>query len=195
MWEQNNYTLRFRRNPFYRHEQAILASAGFDGFLPMTFLRSEQGLTARYECSGFTPLSSFRIERTEDVLYLMEKVFLVLHRAPEYLLDPERILLRTELIFYSREGDDLKIAYVPRPQGTGSQTGSGSQTRGPATPFHRELILLLAQMKQEVCDPHGDLIARLARELYYRCPDTKSMLRTIGLLRRELDAAQESPAG
>ena len=116
MWEQNNYTLRFRRNPFYRHEQAILASAGFDGFLPMTFLRSEQGLTARYECSGFTPLSSFRIERTEDVLYLMEKVFLVLHRAPEYLLDTERILLRTELIFYSREGDDLKIAYVPRPQ-------------------------------------------------------------------------------
>ncbi len=172
----------------------------------MTFLRSENGLTARYECSGFTPLSSFRIERTEDVLYLMEKVFLVLHRAPEYLLDPERILLRTELVFYSREKDDLKIAYVPRPPGsnragsgdktgTGRQAGSGDSAKSPATPFHRELILLLAQMKQEVRDPHGDLIARLARELYYHCPDTKSMLRTIGLLRRELDAATQPPAG
>lgn len=180
MWENNDYTLMFHRNPFYQHEQAILARGGFDGCLPMSFLRNDGGLTARYECDGFLPLSSFRIERTEDVLFLMEKLLFVLHEAPEYLLCPERLFLRTETVFYNKEEDRVRIAYLPRPAGK-----TDHNSRVP--PFYRELILFLAQMKQDVKDTNTDLIARFARQLYYNCPDTKRMLRSIGLLRRELD--------
>lgn len=189
MWKDNNYTLRFNSNPFYRHEQVILAAGTFDGFLPMTFLRSASGLTVRYEPSGFLPLSGYRIERTQDALYLMEKTVLILHTAAEYLLAPERLTLRTNTVFYSRERDDLRIAFLPRCaiRDETSESGNLPGTGGPS-PMQRELILFLAQLKQDICDQHGAYVLRLARELYYSSPSTSDMLRSIGLLRRELDA-------
>ncbi len=116
MWENNSNVLRFAENPFYRHEQAVLAEGECPGFLPMSFIREGRGVTVRYETGGLQPISSYRIERTEDVLFLMERVIMVIHMAPEYLLSPQRIILRTDTAFYSRDRDDLRLAFLPRPQ-------------------------------------------------------------------------------
>lgn len=190
MWENNSYTLRFNENAFYHHEQVILAAGTCSGFLPMAFLRDDSGLVARYECGGFRPLSAFRIDRTEDALYLMEKTLLVLHISPEYLLSPERITLRTDTVFYNREQDDLRIAFVP--PAAGSSKASPTQA-GNVSPFQRSLIMYLAQLKQDLRDGHADFISRLAKDLCYNCRNTSDMLRRIGLLRRELNDAK-SPA-
>lgn len=197
MWN-NNYTLHFNNNPFYRHEQIILADGSCEGFLPISFLHSDRGLTARYETGGYQPLSGFRIERTEDVLYLMERTVMILHVSPEHLLAPERITLRTNTVFYNKMRDDLRIAFIPRlsdsegPDSGGTGPG-GADPRGSAldspivSDFHRELIVFLAQLKHDVRDSHTDFVLRLARDFYYNSPDTSGMLRTIGLLRRELE--------
>lgn len=189
MWENNDYTLNFDKNPFYRHEQIILAAGTCEGYLPMSFLRGSHGLTVRYETGGYLPLSGFRIERTVDVLYLMERTVQVLHVSPEHLLAPERVMLRTDMVFYSRERDDLRIAFLPRPDTGGSAPAETNQADGSAVPpFQRELVQYLAQLKQDVRDPHMSFLLRFARELCYNRPDTSDMLRHLGLLRRELDA-------
>ena len=187
MPDRGDRVIHFKKNPFYRHEQILLASGSFEGFLPMSFLREENGLTARYQCSGFAPLSSYRIERTEDALYLMEKVVLILHAAPEHLLIPERILLRCQTVFFSKKDDRIKIAYVPRPRNDAAP-GAGS-----ISGFHRELILLLTQLKQDLRDGHADLLSRLIRDIYYHSLDTRSLLRQIGLLRKELYGSRDAP--
>ena len=105
----------------------------------------------------------------------MEKVVLILHAAPEHLLIPERILLRCQTVFFSKKDDRIKIAYVPRPRNDAAP-GAGS-----ISGFHRELILLLTQLKQDLRDGHADLLTRLIREIYSQALDTKSLLRQIGL--------------
>ncbi len=206
MWENGTYTLHLSSNPYYRHEQIILSSGTPEGYLPMSFLRTSQGLTIRYEAGGYLPLSAFRIERTEDVLYLMDRTVGILHASPGYLLDPERILLRADTVFYGKDQDDLRIAYLPRqacesgdpslpmlPTLAGRDHGflpvkGQNPLAGKLSPFHCELVILLAELKQTLQDPCQDFLFQLARELYYMHPDTAQILRTIGLLRRRIDA-------
>ena len=260
MWENNQDTLKFAADAFYRHEQIVLTEGNCPGFLPMTFLLDSGCMYVKYACGGFLPLSRFRIEETADVLYIMEKTLLILHTCPEYLLAPERLLLRTDTVFYNKKYDDLRIAFVPLrnhplPGGSprtaenpdpGSHTGGATcavtqtagdqcavpQIDGSSTPrlqtaevshavslngipqaveksqnqgngpfafssqdgtssayaFRRELLLYLAQLKQDILDSHQGLIRRLAEDLAYNCRDTSDMLRCIGLLRRELES-------
>ena len=100
---------------------------------------------------------------------------------------PERILLRCQTVFFSKKDDRIKIAYVPRPRNDAAP-GAGS-----ISGFHRELILLLTQLKQDLRDGHADLLTRLIREIYYQALDTKSLLRQIGLLRKELYGSRNAP--
>ena len=202
MWENNDYTLHFNRNPFYRHEQIILAAGTCDGYLPMSYLRGSDGLTARYEAGGYLPLSGFRIERTQDVLYLMERTVRIPHISPEHLLAPERVTLRTDTVFYCRERDDLRIAFLPVPETESSISNSTDERthasasrpgRSIVPPFQRRLVQYLAQLKQDLKDPHMSYLLRLAKDLCYNRPDTADILRTIGLLRRELDALPKTP--
>ena len=182
MWEKNSDTLYLPAGSFYPHEERVLACGSCSGFLPMSFLHTEHGLSARYERGGFTPLSGFRIERTEDALYLLERTVLILRHAPEHLLIPERIYVRTDTVFYSKKGDHLRIAYLPK------SANAAKAGENPALPpLQKELIFFLAQLRQDLCDDHADLIARLAKEIYYNRPDMKALLRTIGLMRRALD--------
>ncbi len=173
MWERNNYRLTFSKNPFYQHEQVILASGTCPGFFPVSFLRHEQGLDATYDCSGFAPLSSFRIERTEDALYLMEETLRILDRAPEYLLAPERAVIRTETVFYDKKSGRIRIAFIPMASGSSA--------------LLRSLLLFLAQLKQDLRDTHTGIIDRFARDMYYNCLNTGDMIRVIGSARRQLE--------
>ncbi|MBQ9060769.1 MAG: hypothetical protein IJ128_06480 [Firmicutes bacterium] len=173
MWERNDYKLKFAKNPFYQHEQVILSSGTCPGFFQVSFLRRAEGLDAAYSCSGYSPLSSFRVERTEDALYLIEETLRILHRAPEYLLAPERAVIRTETVFYNKKSGQLRIAFIP--------LASGSSA------LLRSLLLFLAQLKQDLCDGHTGIIDRFARDMYYSCLDTEDMIRVIGAARRQLE--------
>lgn len=181
MWEKNDHKLRFAKNPFYQHEQVILSSGSCPGFFRIAFLRHADGLDAAYDCSGFSPLSSFRVERTEDALYLMEETLRILHRAPEYLLAPERAVIRTETVFYDKQNGRLRIAFIP--------LASGSSA------LLRNLLLFLAQLKQDLRDGHAGIIDRFARDMYYSCLDTGDMVRLIGAARRQLEEITRPGSG
>ncbi|MBQ9016067.1 MAG: hypothetical protein IJ109_08090 [Firmicutes bacterium] len=173
MWEKNHYKLSFSKNPFYRHEQVVLSTGACPGFFPVSFLRHGEGLDAAYECSGYAPLHSFRIERTEDALFLMEETLRILHRAPEYLLAPERAIIRTETVFYDKDSGRLQIAFLPLASGSSS--------------LIQNLLLFLAQLKQDLRDGHTGIIDQFASDMYYNCLSTGDMLRVIGAARRQLE--------
>lgn len=216
MWNCSDYTIQFSFNPFYLHEQDILTAGECPGFLPMSFLRTGHGLVVHYGTSGYQPLSNYRIERSEDALYLMERTIMILHQAPEYLLAPERLRICTDTVFYGRDTDDLRLAFLPKtiyppvtpksapPQPalpTASPVACRQQPQARANParqgtstlsrsmslLQREVILFLAQLKQDINDGKLTYIAHLAQRLAYGCRSTSDMLRVTGLLRRELD--------
>ena len=173
MWENNNFTLTLKTNPFYHHEQMVLTCGEFDGFLPMSFIMQNQAMTVRYSPSGYAPLCRYRIERTKDALYLFEKTLLVLQKSPEHLIAPERVTLRTETIFYNRQKDHLKIAFLPQAGDPGS--------------LHQHLLLFLTQLKKDLKDPNVGILDRMAREICRNSLDLRDMIRTVGQARRELE--------
>ena len=181
MWENNNFTLTLKGNPFYHHEQMVLTGGEFSGFLPMSFVMQNQAITVRYLPSGYSPLCRYRIERTKDALYLFEKSLLILQQCPEHLISPDRVTLRTETVFYSRDLDDLRIAFLP--------------ASGNAAGLHQNLLQFLKQLKKNLDGPHASMLDRLARDLCYHCLDVRDMIRSTGLLRRELAGADPDQAG
>ena len=113
MWENSEFKVEFSKCDMKEFERVMLSSGQCSFFMPMGFMGSENGEAICYDCSGFSPLSMYRIERTEDALYLLEQVLLILGKAVEYLITPANITLTTDTVFYSKETGEVKIAYVP----------------------------------------------------------------------------------
>ena len=173
MWENGIYQITTERDLFYQFERVMLTDSGCRFFIPMHFMFEDDQLCAVYECSGYAPLSSFRVERTEDALYIMEKTCLILHRAPEYLIDPERITLTSDMVFYQIESSDVRIAFLPR--------------KHDSTNLRKRLILFLAELKKDIRDHEAPLLDQLARSMYYGSLDMLSLITQIGILRRSFD--------
>jgi|GEM_PF-6824230 len=167
------YDYEFEPGRLYPHEVAILGSGGFDGFFPTTFLFGSGRVTAVYDCGGYAPLAGFRIEYTSDILFILEKVLLILHRSSEFLILSERILILPETVFYSQQTGGVKITYIP--------------VSGEAD-LHTNLLEFLARIQVDLCDPYGKYIDRFAIRSKKENLDTSSMLTLVGVLRRELDA-------
>ena len=83
MWKNSEFKVEFSKCDMQEFERIMLSSGQCSFFMPMGFMGSENGETICYDCSGFSPLSMYRIERTEDALYLLEQVLLILGQAVE----------------------------------------------------------------------------------------------------------------
>ena len=78
MWENKEFKVKLEENAIRDFEKIMLTSGECSIFMPMGFI-SENGCEyGRYNCSGFAPLSGYRVERTEDALYILENVLLIL---------------------------------------------------------------------------------------------------------------------
>ena len=141
------------------------------------FMGSENGEAICYDCSGFSPLSMYRIERTEDALYLLEQVLLILGKAVEYLLTPANITLTTDTVFYSKETGEVKIAYVP--------------VEGEAD-LRKNIIRFLLQLKTELCDGKEEYLRKTAQYIYYHNYYIRDMVNKIGRFRRQLYREEHS---
>lgn len=174
MWENERYTQILPKDSVYRHERAVLTDGSCDRFLPVVFVQKENALLATFDCSGYLPLSRYRVEKTDDALYLIEKALRILHVSCEYMLSPERLTISTDTLFYDRKTGDLKLAFLPLPP---ERVG-----------LRRNLILFLAQLKQDITDPYSGYLDRFAREIYFGNLSLPDMISVLGLLRRELDS-------
>ena len=116
-------------------------------------------------------------ERTEDALYLMEQVLLILGKAVEYLITPANITLTTDTVFYSKETGEVKIAYVP--------------VEGEAD-LRKNIIRFLLQLKTELCDGKEEYLRKTAQYIYYHNYYIRDMVNKIGRFRRQLYREEHS---
>ena len=172
MWENNEYRMCFREESILDFERAMLSSGECAYLLPMLFVSGDSQHVAYYDCKGFVPLSRYRVDRTEDALFILERVLIILSCAIEYLITPAKISLSTDTVFFNAETGEIKIAYVPvreEPAGTCAN-----------------LLRLTAQLKSEVTDSYRGYLDRFAAVVYGNKYHLRELTDRMGLLRREL---------
>lgn len=172
MWKNNEYKINLKEDSIYDFERIMLSSGECQLFMPMVFMDEMDHQTAYYDCGGFSPLNKFRIDRTEDALYILEKTLLILSQSVEYLLTPARVTLTTETVFYEKESGEIKIAYVPM--------------TGEAISLRRNLITFIAQIKSDVMDGHTHYLDELANLIYRNNYHIRDIINKTGLMRRDL---------
>ncbi|MDD6311434.1 MAG: DUF6382 domain-containing protein [Firmicutes bacterium] len=172
MWENNEFKLAIAENSIYEHERIMLSSGSCSYLLPMDFVGENGKSVAYYSCSGFAPLSSYRIERTDDALFILEKVLLMLNQVVEYLISPARVTLTLDTIFYNIETGEIKIAYVPIAEKKAN--------------LKFNMLVLISQLKKELYDGDAAYLDKIAQLIHYNNYEIRDIVNCIGRFRREL---------
>lgn len=172
MWENNEYAMCFREDSILDFERVMLSSGECSYLLPMLFVSSDTKHMAYYDCKGYVPLSKYRVDRTEDALFILERVLIILSSAIEYLITPAKISLSTDTVFFNAETGDIKIAYVPM-----QEVPAGAS---------KNLLRFIAQLKADVMDSYKDYLDRFAAVVYANNYHLRELTDRMGLLRREL---------
>ena len=172
MWENREFSIRLEENTFRNHEKIMLSSGECSLFMPMGFIGEGGMEVVSYDCSGFAPLSSYRIEKTEDALYILESVLLIVGRSIEYLITPARITINTDTVFYNKETSQVKIAYVP--------------AAGNDLSIRRNLVSFIRQLKADICDGNGRYLDEAEKFIMYHNYYIREMVNKVGLFKRQL---------
>lgn len=172
MWENREYRLNFREESILGFERIMLSSGQCSSLLPMVFISEDTGLLAYYDCGGFVPLSSYRIDRTEDALFILEQVLPIMNSLVEYLINSEKIVLSTETVFYNPDTGEIKIAYVPDSSGHPE--------------MRRHILSFIAYLKSEITDGNKGMLDIVARTVYENKYCLMDLVNRIGMLRRRL---------
>ena len=172
MWLENEFKIRLEENTMRDYEKIMLTSGECNLFMPMGFIGDENGEVVCYDCSGFAPLSSYSVEKTEDALYILECVLLIVGRAVEYLITPARITINEDTVFYNKETGRVKIAYVPL---TDTQASIRSN-----------LVSFIDQLKDNIKDGNDHYLDDAAKFITYHNYYIKEMVNKVGLFKRQL---------
>lgn len=113
----NDFKLKFKDGAIKDYEKVILSQVN-EIFMPMGFVSTAEGDLVTYNCSGYTALRQCKITEVQEALDLLERTFMLVSRAGEYLISPRKILLSLDTIFYDRKTRQVKIAYVPLDENT-----------------------------------------------------------------------------
>ena len=172
MWENKDFRVRLEENTMRNFEKIMLTSGECSLFMPMGFMNEKGGEYGCYDCSGFAPLSSYRVEKTEDALYILENVLLILERAVDYFIDPAKVTLTEETVFYNKDTGQIKSAYMPR---------AGSDFN-----LKKNIVFFIGRLKSEICDGKSSYLVTAAKYIYYHNYCLMEMVNKVGLLKREL---------
>ena len=172
MWENKDFRVRLEENTMRNLEKIMLTSGECSLFMPMGFMNEKGGEYGCYDCSGFIPLSRYQIEKTDDALYIMENILIILNRAVEYLLDPAKVTLTTDTVFYNKETGEVKITYVPL---------SSDQVN-----IKKSLVGFIGQLRRDIRDRFADYLTETAKYIYYYNYNLTDIVNKVGLFRREI---------
>ena len=172
MWENNEYRMCFREDSILDFERAMLSSGECRDLLPMMFISGDSKHVVYYDCKGFAPLSRYRVDKTEDALFILEKVLIILSSTIEYLIAPAKVSLSTDTVFFNAETGDIKIAYVPVQE----------EPAGAA----KNLLKLISQLKADVMDEYKEYLDQFALLVFRNNYHMRELTSRIGLRRREL---------
>ncbi len=172
MWDNREFSIKVQENTFRDYEKIMLTSGECSFFMPMGFMGEAEGETVCYDCSGFAPLSSYRVERTDDALYILECVLMIVGKSVEYLITPARITVTEDTVFYNKETGQVKIAYVP--------------LSGDKISIRNNLAVFIKQLKANICDGHEKYLDEALKFIMYHNYYIREMVNKIGLFKRQL---------
>ena len=172
MWENSEFRIKLEENTFRDYEKVMLTSGECSFFMPMGFMGESGGEVVSYNCSGYAPLSSYRVERTEDALYILERVLIILGKSVEYLITPARIMVTEDTVFYNKETGQVKIAYVP--------------VQGEKASIRSNLAVFIKQLKDNICDGHEKYLDESLKFIMYHNYYIREMVNKVGMFRRQL---------
>lgn len=172
MWSDMGFRAELERGSMTGYEKIMLSSGQCSFFMPMGFMSCDEGDIAHYDCSGFVPISRYRIEKTDDVLYILEQTLIIIERAVEFLITPRKILITADTVFYSRETGEVKMTYIP--------AGIGQDD------LRKNIESFIAQISCDIKDGgecYVDTLSEyISRHNYY----IRDIINRIGMLRRRL---------
>ncbi len=181
MWEDKGFKLRLEGGSLAEYEKVMLSSGQCEFFMPMGFIASDEGQMACYDCSGFCPLSSYRIERTEDALYLLERTMIILGNAVQYFISPAKVTLTTDTVFYNKDTGQVKIAYVPVTEGSPD--------------LRRNLTSFIDQLKVDIRDGRRDYLDETVEYIYYKNYYISDIITKVALMKRQIYAEDAEKRG
>ena len=172
MWTNREFKIRLHQDSILEYEKIMLSSDMCSLFLQMHFISDGISETAWYHCSGFAPLSSYKIEKTEDALYILEKVLLILNRSVEYFISPAKAAVTTDTVFYNKDTDEVKMAYVPL----------DARKRS----LRKNLAVFTNQLKQDLRDGKGHYLTDASKYILQHNYDFQDMISKVGTYKRQL---------
>lgn len=175
MWRNNEYKLSLREDSIHEYEKIMLTSGDCGYLLPMVFMGVNDQEIAFYQCGGFCPLSEFRLEKTEDVIYVLEKVLLILSRVPDYLITPSRLTVTEDTVFYNETSGEIKLAYVPLPD--------------EDVNMRKHLVAFVTRLGKEISDGLDAYLEEAAALVGNASFEIRDIVNQLGLLRRKLYSA------
>ncbi|MDD6190747.1 MAG: DUF6382 domain-containing protein [Firmicutes bacterium] len=172
MWKNNEYKISIREDSIYDYEKIVLTSGNCNYLLPMIFLGVGGKQVAYYKCNGFSPISEFKLDKTEDAIYILEKVLLIVSRVSDYLIMPSRLTITTDTVFYNENSGEIKIAYVPH---------SGDEVN-----IRRHILSFASDLMSDIRDGMSDYFVKGASLIGNMSYEIKDIVNELGLLRRKL---------
>ena len=167
-----DYRVDIDRGSLKDFEKIMLTSGQCKFFIPMGFMGSEKGETVCYDCSGYAPLEKFRIERIEDALYLLERTLVILEKSVDYYINPTRILLNLDTVFYSKDSGEVKMAYVP--------------LEDEKRNIRMNIIKFIKMLSRDIKDDKDEYLKGIARYVCQNNYYIRDIIRKIELYKRQI---------
>lgn len=177
----SDFRIKLKEGAVKEYEKVVLSSGLCDLFIPMGFVSSEDGEMICYQCSGYASLRQCNITEAKEAFEILEKTFILVSRAGEYLITPSKITLTMDTIFYNRETKQVKIAYVPIDRMECS--------------LQENMAEFIAQMGQAVKGTGSHYLDNIRIQMEENNYYIGDLINRIGEMRRKLAGYKESAAG
>ncbi len=167
---ENGYAVELAAGMIPGYEERVLTSGLCDFSLPMTFTHRKGRSWAHYDCRGYVAAGEMDLKTPADVLEIMEKTLITLRKSGEFLIDPSRVLLTKETVYYHPKKKQVRIAYMPNPR------------RDPG-----QIFAFLRDLAEGLSDEWRETIEDACREAARRNYSLQDLADHIGRLRRGKD--------
>lgn len=109
----HSYEIEFKTGSFQPFEQRVIASGLCDVVVPMSFFNTAESELARYDCSGYISISDMDKLSTDKVFEILSKTLTTYSKASEFFINPKKMRLNLDTVYYHMKTKKVRIAYVP----------------------------------------------------------------------------------
>ena len=109
----NGYRRELGEGRMLPFEEKVLASGLCDFALPASFVSEKEKKWIVYDVSGYTCLAEMPVLDEDLLLEVFEKTLANLAKASEFLIDPAKVMLGPETVYFNPKKRTVRFAYMP----------------------------------------------------------------------------------